>query len=200
MRTKEVLNLLKITYQTLYNYRINGMVKYHKVNSKHFEYDDESVYAIIGIKNKSKNKFAISYSRVSLPKQFNDLKSQTQRIYDFCMTNGIALNMQYEDVKSGMNFNERKNFNVILERIIKGEISLLVIENKDRLCRFGFEMFEQICKYYGTKILIINDSVNNKSYEDELTQDLISIIHYFSMKSYSHRRKLNKLRKEVEIK
>lgn len=42
------------------------------------------------------------------------------------------------------------------------------------------------------------DAVSNKSYEQELTDDLISIIHYFSMKSYSHRRKLNKIRKEIE--
>jgi len=35
-------------------------------------------------------------------------------------------------------------------------------------------------------------------YEQELTEDLISIIHYFTMKNYSHRRKLNKLRKELE--
>jgi predicted site-specific integrase-resolvase len=39
---------------------------------------------------------------------------------------------------------------------------------------------------------------DNKSYEQELTDDLISIIHCFTMKSYSHRRKLNKLRKELE--
>jgi len=31
-----------------------------------------------------------------------------------------------------------------------------------------------------------------------LTEDLISIIHYFTMKNYSHWRKLNKLRKELE--
>lgn len=53
-------------------------------------------------------------------------------------------------------------------------------------------------KYFGTKILVLNDTLENKTYEQELTEDLISIIHYFTMKSYSHRRKLNKLRKELE--
>lgn len=51
---------------------------------------------------------------------------------------------------------------------------------------------------FGTKILVLNDVLENKSYEQELTEDLISIIHYFTMKNYSHRRKLNKLRKEIE--
>ena len=45
---------------------------------------------------------------------------------------------------------------------------------------------------------MLNDTISNKSYEQELIEDLISIIHYFSMKSYSHRRKLNKIRKELE--
>ena len=42
--------------------------------------------------------------------------------------------------------------------------------------------------------------VDNKSYEQELTDDLISIIHYYSMKSYSNRRKLNKIEKTLKEK
>ena len=82
--------------------------------------------------------------------------------------------------------------------IFKDEVDTLVIENKDRLTRFGFDMLEKFFKYFGTKVLVLNDSVENKTYEQELTEDLISVIHYFTMKSYSHRRKLNKLRKELE--
>ena len=40
--------------------------------------------------------------------------------------------------------------------------------------------------------------VNNKSYEQELTDDLISIIHYYSMKSYSNRKKLNNAKKALQ--
>ena len=93
---------------------------------------------------------------------------------------------------------DRKDFQEILRLIIQGEVELLIIENKDRLVRFGYEILEQIFKYFGTKILVLNDILENKTYEQELTEDLISIIHYFTMKNYSHRRKLNKLRKELE--
>jgi putative resolvase len=92
----------------------------------------------------------------------------------------------------------RKGFQEIIQLIIKGEVELLVVENKDRLTRFGFDTLENIFKYFGTKILVLNDSLDNKTYEQELSEDLISIIHYFTMKSYSHRRKLNKIRKELE--
>ena len=92
----------------------------------------------------------------------------------------------------------RKNFNKICQMIFHGDIELLVIENKDRLIRFNFDMLEQFFLYFGCKILVLNDAIENKTYEQELTEDLISIIHYFTMKSYSHRRKLNKLRRELE--
>ena len=73
----------------------------------------------------------------------------------------------------------------------------MVVENKDRLCRFGFELLEKLCSFYGTKILVANN-LTEKNFEEELTEDLLAIIHYFSMKSYSHRRKLNRLKQELE--
>jgi len=93
---------------------------------------------------------------------------------------------------------DRSGFDRLCQEIIQGSVKLVVIENKDRLVIFGFEMFEKFFKYFGTSILVLNSDEFNKTYEQELTDDLIAIIHYFSMKSYSHRRKLNKLRKELE--
>ena len=55
-------------------------------------------------------------------------------------------------------------------------------------------MFEK----YGTNIIIISDDETNKTYEQELTDDLLSIIHYYSMKSYSYRRKLNNAEKALK--
>ena len=95
-----------------------------------------------------------------------------------------------------MNF-DRKEFNDLLIEIIQSKIDLLVIENKDRLCRFGFDLLNKLCQCYGTTIVVANE-ISEKNFEQELTEDLISIIHYFSMKSYSHRHKLHKIQKELE--
>jgi predicted site-specific integrase-resolvase len=54
-----------------------------------------------------------------------------------------------------------------------------------------------VCKQYNVNI-IVTSNVENKSYETELTEDLISILHHFSMKSYSNRRKFNKLKQELK--
>ena len=197
MRSKEVLRILKVTRVSLTKYVKTGKIKAIKMANGLYEYDDDSVFAFIGLKHKKKNKVVVSYARVSTQSQKNQLQEQNQRIYESCISRGLELTHQYFDIKSGMS-TDRKEFQELCQRIIRGEIGILVIENKDRLIRFGFDMLEQFFKYFGTTILVLNDSIPNKSYEQELTEDLISVIHYFTMKSYSHRRKLNKLRKEIE--
>lgn len=198
MKAKEVLKILGITRQTLYNYLKQGKVSIKvKYNKNFYEYDDDSVYALIGQKQIKNDRKIVSYSRVSTQNQKEQLKEQTIRIYDSCISRGLTLNKQYEEIKSGMS-GDRPKLQELIREVITGNIELVVIENKDRLVRFGFDILEQIFKYYNTKILVLNDSLENKTYEQELTDDLISIIHYFTMKSYSQRRKLNKIRKELE--
>lgn len=196
MKAKEAKKVLGITQQTLSYYVKIGKIKHVAINPFHYEYNDEDIYNLIGISRKI-DKINVTYSRVSLSKQKNDLESQTKRLYDFCSSKGFILSKQITDIKSGMNFNNRKGFNELLGDVVKGNIENIIVENKDRLCRFGFDLFETFCKYHGAKIIVTSD-VENKSYEQELTDDLVSIIHYFSMKSYSHRAKLNKIKKELQ--
>lgn len=197
MNAKEVKKILGITQPTLSKYAKEGKIKFTKINNYCYFYDPDSVYALIGNKKNINDRMIVSYARVSTVSQKDQLISQSQRIYDSTISRGLKLDKQYEDIKSGMDFN-RNDFKELLKNVVQNKIELIVIENKDRLMRFNFETLEYIFSLYGTKILVLNDIIENKTYEKELTQDLISIIHYFTMKSYSHRRKLNKLRKEIE--
>lgn len=197
MKAKDVMRILGITRTSLHNYIARGWIRYEVMPNGYNNYNDDDVYAFIGNKKQKKNKKIVSYSRVSTQNQKAQLKEQTQRIYESCVSRGIQLDEQIEDIKSGMSF-DRKGFQKLCEMVIRNEVELIVIENRDRLMRFGFESFEGMFRYFGTKILVLSEEVQNKIYEQELSEDLISIIHYFSMKSYSHRRKLNKMRKELE--
>ncbi len=188
MKAKEVLNILNIGHRTLGTYVKKGLLNPIKINTNHYEYDPEEVFAILG---KKKERYNITYSRVSLPKQKNDLKRQTKRLYDFAASNGYLIKEQIEDVKSGMSFEDRKGFIKLLKKVTNYEVKNVIIEYKDRLVRFGFELVKILFEKYGTNIIIISDDETNKTYEQELTDDLLSIIHYYSMKSYSHRRNLN---------
>lgn len=197
MKANEVLEILNVTRPTLCKYVKEGIITGSLQPNGYYNYDEESVYAFIGLKKKKHNTKVISYSRVSTQNQKTQLKEQTQRIYDSCISKNLELDMQLEDIGSGMSF-ERKSFKKLCEEVIKGNVEAIIIENKDRLVRFGYEIFEGFFKYFGTKIIVLNDNIQSESYEQELTEDLISIIDYFSMKSYSHRRLLNRMRKDIE--
>lgn len=198
MKANKVLKILGISRSTLYRYKKDGIIKIKtKFNNNFYEYDDDSIYSLIGDQTKKHHKQVVSYARVSTQNQKKQLTEQNQRIYDSCISRGLKLDKQFSDIKSGMSA-DRKEFKEMLEQIIQNKIETVVIENKDRLVRFGYEILEHVCRCHGCKILVLNDILENKTYEQELTEDLISIIHYFTMKNYSHRRKLNKLRKELE--
>lgn len=194
MKSKEVKEILGVTQITLNNYIKKGILRFTKINDYHYIYNDEDVYKLLG--KQKEIRFNVTYSRVSLPKQKNDLVSQKKRLCDFSISSGLTIEKELSDIKSGMNFNDRKDFNMLLDDVIKRKIDNVIIENKDRLARFGFELIEKFFSYYGTKIIVVNNS-ENMTYEQELTQDLISIIHHFSMKSHSNRRKLNKIKSEL---
>lgn len=53
----------------------------------------------------------------------------------------MKLNKQFSDIKSGMS-SDRKEFQEMLQLIISGGVEMLVVENKDRLVRFGYEILE----------------------------------------------------------
>lgn len=187
MKSVEARNILGVTQKTLNTYIKTGKLHPVKINTNHYEYDRDEIYALL---KKDKQRVNVTYSRVSHPKQANDLKIQTSRLYDFAIKNGYTLQHQFEDIKNGMEFKNRNQFNQLLDMVINNEINTVIIENKDRLVRFGFDLIETIFTKHGTNIVVVSEA-ENKTYEQELTDDLISIIHYYSMKSYNNRRKLH---------
>ena len=78
-----------------------------------------------------------------------------------------------------------------------GEITSIVIAHKDRFIRFGYEWFERFLQSNGAEIVIVNNE--KMSPEQELINDLISIIHVFSCRIYGLRKYKNKIKGDEEI-
>ena len=189
---KEAKNILRINATTLKSWKDKGILSYKKLSDKKILYDIDSV-----LKNSDMvdNRLNVIYARVSNTKQHNDLLNQIELVKSYCITNGIKISKVYQDIASGMNEN-RKDFNILINDVISGKIKNIYISFKDRLTRFGFDYFKNLFQKYNVNIIILDElEESNKTFQDELTEDLISIIHNFSMKLYSNRRK--KL-KEIE--
>ena len=105
----------------------------------------------------------------------------------------------YKEIASGMNEN-RKELNLMLREIFAGNIDKVFVSYKDRLTRFGFDYFKNIFSEFGVEIVVIDElEETNFDFQKELSNDLISIIHNFSMKLYSNKRKkLKEIEKLIE--
>lgn len=71
---------------------------------------------------------------------------------------------------------------------MQGNIGTVVVAHRDRLCRFGFELIEQVVQLGGGRIIVDDDSDQHKSSEQELAEDLLSIVHIYSCRQMGKRR------------
>jgi len=136
----------------------------------------------------------IAYCRVSSQAQKPDLKNQRRVLEDFTAARGLADVEWIEEVGGGLNF-KRPKFTAVMESVERGEVKTLVIAHKDRLVRFGFEWFETLCRRKGCELLILNN--DSLSPEQEMVQDLMTIVHCFSSQLYGLRNYKKKLKEAL---
>ena len=132
----------------------------------------------------------VAYCRVSSAAQKPDLKNQRQVLAEFCVARGLA-NVEFvEEIDGGLNFS-RKKFLSLFDSIDQNEVKVLIIAHKDRLVRFGFEWFARFCEHHGCEIVVLNQE--HMSPEQEMVQDLMTIVHCFSSRLYGLRNYRKKL-------
>ncbi|WP_354595955.1 recombinase family protein [Ileibacterium valens] len=83
----------------------------------------------------------------------------------------------FSDTDSGLN-TTRKGLSRMLDLIEQDQVKTVFITHKDRLTRFGFEFIERLCKEHGTDIVIL-ESREDKNAQEELAEDLMSLIAFF---------------------
>lgn len=184
MKASEVLHLLNISRQTLCKYVKMGKIKVTKTISGVYDYDYDSVTSLIS----KIPRLNVIYARVSTSHQKNDLNNQIDLIRTYCNSNGINVDNVFSDIDSGMTI-DRKDFSKLLQLITQKKVSTVFISYKDRLSRLSFPIIEKLFSEFGTKIVIINGDDDKKTIETEIMHEIISILHCYSMKMYSNRRK-----------
>lgn len=188
MKSKKVLKILQITRPTLCKYVKTGKIKVSVLPNGQYEYSDDDVYKAAGISNV---RMSVAYSRVSTRSQSNDLDNQEKTIISYCNSKGISVDKSYKDIASGMNF-DRRGFLEMLDDVMNHKIQTIYITYKDRFSRISFDLFKKLFGEYNCDIVVINDVEDKKTNETEIFEEIISMLHCFSMKMYSKRRK-NKL-------
>lgn len=188
-----ILLEIPISTSTLRNWGNSGRIRTRKPGGKRF-YNIEDVRREIGetpiIANRETGQI-VGYARVSSHHQKEDLHRQEEyiRTHSEIGEEGRVIT----DIGSGLNYN-RKGLTKLLTQVEYGEISMVVVTYRDRLCRFGFEIIERIFRKNNTKLLVLCTEDYDEQGEKELANDLLDVCNYFTAKRNG--RKAARYRKE----
>ena len=194
MKAREVMKLLNICRTTLYHYTKNNIIKHTKLSNGYYDYDEHSVLQFI----KKDNRSDVIYARVSTYKQKNDLTNQINKLQTYCDNNKINIQHVYSEIASGIDL-DRTELSKLLDDVFTHKIKNIYISNKDRLTRLSFKTLESLLKRFNTNIIVIND-IHNQTNDNEIFEELISLMHIFSTTMYSNRRKnkINIYKQDIE--
>jgi predicted site-specific integrase-resolvase len=180
----EFAKLAGVVPKTLQRWDREGRLKAHRTVTNQRYYTDEDLAIVLGLEKHAKKKRCVVYCRVSSPAQKRDLGNQRQNLEQFCTARGLVVDEWIEEIGGGLNF-KRKQLLALVDGIVAAEIGTLVIAHKDRLARFGFPLIEHLCEVHRCELIVMNNQ--SLSPEQELTQDLLTILHCFSSRLYGLR-------------
>jgi putative resolvase len=184
LTSKQTTKVLGVHANTLRRWASQGKIKFI------FTPAHQRLYDVDDFLGHNSAKRRICYCRVSSSKQRDDLERQVN-----FMQEKFPQHELITDIGSGLNF-KRKGFRSILESICSGMVSEVVVAHRDRLCRFGTDLIRHILEYFGGKLVVLNET--KCSPQEELVQDLLSIITVFSCRVHGLR-KYKRVLKEDQV-
>ena len=185
-----------VSISTLQRWDRTNVLKSRRTPTNQRYYTDEDLNKVLNLESETESKRKnVGYCRVSTQGQKQNLENQKEFVSVYSLSHGIILDEIYTDIDSGLNY-KRENWNRLLKQVEANEIDKIYVTYKDRFVRFGYEWFEEFCASHGTEIIILNQE--QTSPEEELTEDLLSILHLFSERSYGLRKYKTEINKELK--
>ncbi|HFK1428278.1 MULTISPECIES: IS607 family transposase [Bacillota] len=203
---KQAMDFLNVSRMTILSYEEKGLLSPVRTAGSHRRYLQSELEKLMGIDTQTSSKKntqrAFIYARVSTKKQADagNLERQVQRLQNYCNEQRFEIVQTYTEVASGINEN-RQQLHRMLKQIEKKEVQYVIVEYKDRLARFGYSYLESFCTSHGVTIIAIETKME-KSLNEEMVEDMISIITSFSARLYGQRgsRKIKNELKKMDIK
>jgi putative resolvase len=131
------------------------------------------------------------YVRVSSAEHRTNLERQAERLLHYCEARGYQVSHVVKEIASGVNDSRPK----LLSLLKDTSVTLLVVEHRDRLTRFGFHYLETLLETQGRKIEVVNRAENDK---EDLITDLVAIVYSFTARLYGQRRAKRKTERIVQ--
>ena len=185
---RKAIQLTGLSANTLRKYADNGKIKAQRIGRGQRLFD---LSELLAQKISERGKPTVCYCRVSSRKQQNDLARQVAFMREKYPNADIV-----KDIGSGLNL-RRKGLQTILQRLLQGDKFTLIVAHRDRLCRFGFELIEFLFEQNGGEIMVLDNT--DVSPQQELTEDLLAILHVFSCSMHGLRKYENQIKEDKDL-
>lgn len=119
------------------------------------------------------------YARVSSIDQKEDLARQLQRLKDYAAAKGYQVAKEVTEIASGLNDQRPKLGKLLADT----SIGTIIVENRDRLTRFGSHYIETLLEAQGRHVEMIFQGDTG----DELADDFVSVITSMAARIYGRR-------------
>jgi predicted site-specific integrase-resolvase len=182
MKLSDYAKTQGVTYRTVWNWWKRGLLKGHQLPTGTIIVEVEAP--------SSKPEIACIYARVSSAENRDNLERQAERLVQFATAKGYLISRVVKEVGSGLNDNRKKLLSVLKD----DEYTVLLVEHKDRLTRFGTNYIMTLFEQLGKRVEIINGVENPK---DDLMADFAAIIASFCARLYGLRRGKRKTEKII---
>jgi predicted site-specific integrase-resolvase len=131
------------------------------------------------------------YARVSSHENRDNLERQAERLKEYAIAKGYQIKHIVKEIGSGVNDARPK----LIGLLNKQDYSILLVEHKDRLTRFGFNYVRLLCEKQGKLIEVVNGAEDEK---EDLIHDFVAVIYSFSARLYGLRRAKRKTEKIIK--
>ena len=155
MKLSTYARKLGISYRTAWRWFKAGKLAGYQADTGTIIVTDPIGEAIPTVRHQ---KIAI-YTRVSAAENKDNLEGQAKRLLDYCAAKGYRVTAVVKEIGSGINDSRPK----LLKLLTDPTLTLIVVEHKDRLTRFGFNDIEQLLAMQGRRIEVINQAENGKA-------------------------------------
>ena len=98
---------------------------------------------------------------------------------EWATRNGYRPDEVVKEIGSGMNGNRRKLRRLVADHTVR----TIIVEHRERLCRFGFEYLEAALAGRGARVIVVDDA----EVDDDLVRDVTEVMTSLCARLYGRR-------------
>jgi predicted site-specific integrase-resolvase len=176
---------LGISSKTLDNWTKEGRLQAWRnpINGRVY-YERADVLGLLG-RRLPQNRAVVLYCRAAPQKNGHTresaeirLREQENRCRDYCTKAEIRVDRVISELARGGSVKGRKGLAELMDLVLRKQVSMVVVETPDRLCRWGMgDLFADFLAWHGVKLHVIHPALRLQEYQEELTEDLATVVY-----------------------